>query len=90
VVDGMNAGIKLHEMTRADAGLAEAAKKMDEMNRIINAVKEVVPERYFNEILARLESGDPAVIDAAVEEEEDDDDDEFDPAIEDDESEENW
>jgi hypothetical protein len=86
VVDGMNAGIKLHEMTRADAGLAEAAKKMDEMNRIINAVKEVVPERYFNEILARLESSDPtAVIEATIEEEDDDEDDEeFDPSVDDD------
>jgi len=56
------------------------------MNRIINAVKEVVPERYFNEILARLESGDSTVIEAAVEEEgyDDDDDDEFDPSVEDD------
>lgn len=81
---GMNAAIKLHDMTKADAGLAEAAKAMSEMNRIIAAVKEVVPERYFNQILARLESGDPgAFIEADVEEEEDDDE-EFDPAIDDD------
>lgn len=80
---GMNAAIKLHEMTRKDAGLAEAAKKMEEMNRIIAAVKDVVPERYYNEILARLESGEPGFIEAAVEEEEEDDE-EFDPTIDDD------
>lgn len=92
VTDGMAAAVKLHELTRKDAGLAEAAKAMNEMNRIIAAVKEVVPERYFNAILARLESGDNNIIDIErVEEiEEDDDDDAFDPTVDDDEDEENW
>lgn len=87
---GMNAAIKLHEMTRKDAGLAEAAKSMNEMNRIIAAVKDVVPERYFNEILARLEGGE-GVIEASVEPDPEDDD-EFDPDFDNDEDddEEGW
>lgn len=88
---GMNAAIKLHEMTRKDAGLAEAAKAMNEMNRIIAAVKEVVPERYFNQILARLETGDGGIIEASIESLEEDDEEneeEFDPDTGDDEEEE--
>lgn len=91
---GMNAAIKLHELTRKDAGLAEAAKAMNEMNRIIAAVKEVVPERYFNQILAVLDSGDNKVIEASVESleaDDEEDDDEFDPGTgEDDDDEEDW
>lgn len=94
VVEGMNAAIKLHEMTKADAGLAEAAKAMNEMNRIIAAVKEVVPERYFNQILARLDSGEGTAgfIEAeASDVDEDEDDEEFDPGVvDDDDDEENW
>lgn len=88
---GMNAAIKLHEMTRKEAGLAEAAKAMNEMNRIIAAVKEVVPERYFNQILARLEAGENGIIEASIESLEADDEEneeEFDPDIGDDEEEE--
>lgn len=95
---GMNAAIKLHDMTRKDAGLAEAAKAMNEMNRIINAVKEVVPEKYYNQILARLEAGEMGgYVDAErVDEEpifdEEDDDEEFDPtgADDDDDDEGEW
>ena len=89
---GMNAAIKLHEMTKADAGLAEAAKAMNEMNRIIAAVKEVVPERYFNQILARLESGETGgFIEASLEEDEDqDDEEEFDPTVDDDDDDGDW
>ena len=89
---GMNAAVKLHDMTRKDAGLAEAAKAMNEMNRIINAVKETVPEKYFNEILARLEAGDTGGyvdaerVDEEAEEEENDEE-EFDPGAPDDEDE---
>lgn len=95
VMDGMAAAVKLNELTRKDAGLAEAAKAMNEMNRIITAVKEVVPERYYNQILARLEGGDfieSEPVAASLEElEEEDDDEAFDPAIDDDdEDEENW
>lgn len=90
---GMSAAIKLHEMTRKDAGLAEAAKAMNETNRIIAAVKEVVPERYFNQILARLDSGEGTAgfIEAEVAEEDIDDEEEFDPVVEDDnEDEDGW
>jgi len=85
---GMNAAIKLHDMTRKDAGLAEAAKAMNEMNRIINAVKEVVPEQYFNQILAVLDAGDAGgyvEAERVTEFEEEDEEDEFDPSIPDDE-----
>jgi hypothetical protein len=90
---GMNAAIKLHEMTRKDAGLTEAAKAMSEMNRIIAAVKEVVPERYFNQILARLDSGEGTAgfIEAeTLDEDEDDDDEEFDPGVPEEDDEEGW
>jgi hypothetical protein len=95
VMDGMAAVVKLHELTRKDAGLAEAAKAMNEMNRIIAAVKEVVPERYYNQILSRLDGGDfidaERVDEVALEElEEDDDEDAFDPAVDDDDEDEGW
>lgn len=82
---GMNAAIKLHDLTRKDSGLAEAAKAMDEMNRIINAVKDVVPEKYFNQILARLDASNTGgYIEAERVDEfydEDDGDEDFDPAV---------
>lgn len=93
---GMNAAVKLHDMTRKDAGLAEAAKAMNEMNRIINAVKEVVPEQYYNQILAMLDAGDTGgYVDAERIEEfvDDEDDEEFDPTAagdDDDEDEGEW
>jgi hypothetical protein len=92
VVEGRDAAIKLHEMTKADAGLAEAAKAMNEMNRIIAAVKEVVPERYFNQILARLDSGEGTAgfIEAEASDIEEEDEEEFDPGVVDDDDEENW
>ena len=91
---GMTAALKLNELTRKDAGLAEAAKAMNEMNRIIAAVKEVVPERYYNQILARLEATESmggSVIEAEVAlEEEAEEEEAFDPEIDDDEEDENW
>jgi hypothetical protein len=96
IVEGMTAAIKLNELTRKEAGLAEAAKAMNEMNRIIAAVKEVVPERYFNQILARLDSGGENVIDVeSIEsviqrQEEENEEDAFDPDVDDNEEEENW
>lgn len=90
---GMTAALKLNELTRKDAGLAEAAKAMNEMNRIISAVKEVVPERYYNQILARLEATESmgGVIEAEVlREEEEEEEEAFDPEIDDDDDDENW
>jgi len=92
---GMTAALKLNELTRKDAGLAEAAKAMSEMNRIISAVKEVVPERYYNQILARLEAtesmgGNVIEAEVAPADEEEEEEEAFDPEIDDDDEDENW
>lgn len=73
--DGVAAALKLHELTRKDAGVVEAAEIMARQNRIIAAMREMVPERYHDAIMARIDGKElpPAPLD--VEEEEDDDDD---------------
>ncbi len=53
--EGADAAVKLHEMTREDAGIQERAEIMRKMNFVISAVMSVVPESYHPAILARLE-----------------------------------
>lgn len=59
---GMNAGIKLHKLIQADKSTQNAAEQLHQMNKIIAAVKEVVPETYFTAILAKLEDNEVASI----------------------------
>lgn len=79
---GMTAAMKLHEMTKKDAGVQQAAEQQYQMNKIISAVKEVVPEQYFSAILARINGNelDETVLDVEVES----DDEGFDPVVADD------
>jgi hypothetical protein len=84
---GMQAIIKLWEMQKKDEGVQQAAELIHENNKIISAVKEIVPEEYYAAILAKLEGKDvprPNVVDV----EEVDDDDGYDPAPEPDEDDE--
>lgn len=55
VREAMEAAIKLHEMTSRDAGQRRMADLMFEMERIISAIREVVPQQYHAEILARVQ-----------------------------------
>lgn len=83
---GMQAAVKLHEMTKKDAGVQQAAEQQYQMNKIISAVKEVVPEQYFSAILARINGSElDTVLDVEVDEDEDDG---FDPPTTEDEEEE--
>lgn len=53
--DGAKAVIKLHELTRQDAGVQEIAEVMRKMNYVINAVLTAVPEQYHGDIQAIIE-----------------------------------
>lgn len=53
--DGAKAAIKLHELTRQDAGVQEIAEVMRKMNYVINAVLTAVPEQYHGDIQAIIE-----------------------------------
>ena len=55
VDQGMSAAIRLYDMTRQDAGVAEMADIMARQNRIISVIRDTVPEKYHSEILARIE-----------------------------------
>lgn len=56
--DGAKAAIKLHELTRRDAGVHEIAEVMRKMNYVINAVMTAVPEQYHADILSIMEGRD--------------------------------
>ena len=76
--DGAKAVIKLHELTRQDAGVQEIAEVMRKMNYVINAVLTAVPEQYHGDILAIMEGKEPTRKAVTAEAEEIDDG--YDPA----------
>lgn len=75
---GMEAIVKLHDLLRRDAGDQEAAKLRAQLSIIQGAVKEVVPEEYWGEIIARIEDAEirmsANVVDAEVLDDDYDDD----------------
>lgn len=80
--DGVKAAIKLHELTRADAGVQEIAEVMRKMNYVITAVMTAVPEQYHPDILAIMEGNAPPdrrteIVDVDVQDLDDEDD--YDP-----------
>ena len=76
-MEGMTAALKLRELLSADKGSDE--RKLGEMavqmERIITAIREVVPDRYHEAIMAHVDGSTQPALD--VEEVVDDDDDEF-------------
>jgi len=67
VEQGQSAALKLHRLLKEESTDHKAAEQLQQMNKIIAAVKEVVPERYYNQILAKLEDTNIGALD--VEEE---------------------
>ncbi|AEQ21079.1 conserved hypothetical protein [Rhodococcus phage E3] len=49
------AAVKLHELTSTDEKAAEAAQIMAQLNQVIQAVRKVVPEQYWDQIVDELE-----------------------------------
>lgn len=84
VQQGMDAVIKLHEMTKLTTREQENAELKQQLALIQNAVKEVVPQEYWAEIIARIEDAEgrhrSGVVDAEViDDEYADDDPELEP-----------
>jgi hypothetical protein len=52
---GKDAAIRLAKFMKEDEGAQKTAEQMQQINRIIQVVKEVVPDKYFPMILAKLE-----------------------------------
>lgn len=77
--DGVKAAVKLHELTRQDAGVHEIAEVMRKMNYVISAVMTAVPEQYHQDILAIMEGKEPPSR-ALTEEPQDAEVTDFDPA----------
>lgn len=80
--DGVKAAVKLHELTRADAGVQEIAEVMRKMNFVISAVMNAVPEQYHSNILDAIEGREVAISQETIVEA--DFDDGYDPAVGDD------
>lgn len=57
--EGAKAAVKLHELTRQDAGVQEIAEVMRKMNYVISAVLTAVPEQYHGDILSIMEGKEP-------------------------------
>lgn len=76
---GMDAAIKLHELTR-DESDHDVQELVQRTNRLIEIVREVVPVSYWEEIVSRIDKEDgqkvtrEQVIDAVIEEDFDDED----------------
>lgn len=72
VAEGMKASIAYHQFLQNEAGAAQIADLMAQLNKIITVVHEVVPPKYHQEIDARLAgydtSQDSNIVDAEVEE----------------------
>lgn len=77
VADGMKAAVKLREMGKEDSSGQRVGDLMRQMDRIVNAVLNVVPERYHSEILSQIEGRQAAAlpVDAEVVPEDHDEDD---------------
>lgn len=67
VEQGMSAALKLNRLLKEESSDHKAAEQLQQMNKIIAAVKEVVPEKYYSQILAKLEDSNIGALD--VEEE---------------------
>lgn len=85
---GMEAVVKLHELLHRDDDDREAAELRAQLAIIRSAVKDVVPEEFWNEIVSRIEDAEARmstnVVDVEVVDGEDDDydDEPFDPHAE--------
>lgn len=79
---GKDAAIKLAKFLKEDEGAAKTAEHMQQINKIIAVVKDVVPDKYFPMILAKLEdptAGEREIITADIEDaEEADPEDDYD------------
>ncbi|QDH91807.1 hypothetical protein SEA_PHRAPPUCCINO_132 [Mycobacterium phage Phrappuccino] len=64
--DGAKAAMKLHELTRKEAGAQQIAEIMARQNRIIAAMQEFVPSDKVQAMLARIESGEAPAIEGEV------------------------
>lgn len=86
VQQGMDAVIKLHDMTKMTAREQETAELKQQLALIKSAVREVVPQEYWDDIVARIEDGEgryaSSVLDAEVVEDEYADDEPYSPMIE--------
>jgi hypothetical protein len=68
VKDTILAAVKLDELTNRDAGSKTIASLMYKMDRIIGAIREIVPEQYHQAILDRIDDSAPqTAINAIVE-----------------------
>lgn len=66
---GMQAMLKLNELTRKGSHDAELAELRHKVNSLGTAVRDVVPEEYWPQILARMEElngGEPMAVDVEV------------------------
>ena len=67
---GMDAVVKLHDLLRSDAGDQENARLKAQLSIMQGAIKEVVPEHYWGEIIARIEDAEARmsanIVDAEV------------------------
>lgn len=77
--EGLKAAEFLHRIEQESAGQDNAAETLATLNRIIQAVRAVVPERYWQRIMNHLDGEQEAIEAEAIEE-----DDEFDEDFEDD------
>lgn len=71
VEQGMKAAVKLHEIASVNEGQMEAAQAAAQVTHIIEAVRAVVPEQYWSEIVGYLDGkvdgvGEGEPIDAEV------------------------
>lgn len=91
--EGLEAAKAFQQMTKDEQGQMDAALAMSQLNRIINAVKKIVPEEMFQRIIEELDREEESVqIDSYedvvdAEEVDDDFDEDFDPELESDEDE---
>jgi len=77
--DGIKAAIKLHELTRQDAGVQQVAEVMARQNRIIAAIQEFLPPGDIPALIARIEGAPAPELASAPYQEEPEDVEEFDP-----------
>ena len=57
--DGMEAALKLNEITRKDEGALERAQTLAEMGRIIDVVRTFIPSERWPEVQAALRGETP-------------------------------
>lgn len=83
---GMEAIVKLHQLTRKGAGEQEAAELRQRLAVVESAVKDVVPQEYWSEIISRIEDAEGRVhedtLDVEVVDDYDDDGEAYSPPVE--------